>query len=269
MRSDGADIHDGQELKGSVNRPIQKRKTNFSKSSFSACNARPVHTRGYERRLIRQRLPLLYRTPTFACAAPSDATGNRRLVRIGYALAMASPVNAAVCALLAIAFWSSLGYAVGRHLLPHALARGAAPVVGWAVHSAAMLPIYPWIGFSPLAVLGAGALYVCGAVLLWRRAPPDKAVPAADIPGLGVRRRGGSGADAGGRHPAEILRRRRAARRPDLRSFEDRHHRCDDAARPAAGQSGVRRIRRARPRLLLSLAFQRALAASASGWEAA
>ena len=100
---------------------------------------------------------------------------------------MASPLNAALCALLAAAFWTLLGFALGRRLLPRALARGAAPVIGWAVHSAVMLPIYtwigPWIGFSPIAVLGAGALCVLASGLaLSAGAPQSQAEDAADIP---------------------------------------------------------------------------------------
>jgi hypothetical protein len=100
---------------------------------------------------------------------------------------MASPLNAALCALLAAAFWTVLGTALGRRLLPRAPARGAAPVIGWAAHSAVMLPIYtwigPWIGFSPTAVLGAGALCVLAAGLsLAGRAPRSQAADAAGIP---------------------------------------------------------------------------------------
>ncbi len=96
---------------------------------------------------------------------------------------MASPFNAALCALLAAAFWPLLGYARGRRLLPRLLARGAAPVIGWAVHSAVMLPIYPWIGFSPIAVIGAGALCVLASGFsLAGRAPQSEAEDAADIP---------------------------------------------------------------------------------------
>jgi hypothetical protein len=73
---------------------------------------------------------------------------------------MASPVNAALCALIATGFWTLLGYALARHLLPRALALGAAGVIGWATHSAATLPIYVWIGFSPTAVVMIGALCV-------------------------------------------------------------------------------------------------------------
>ena len=171
---------------------------------------------------------------------------------------MASPFNAALCALLAAAFWTVLGTALGRRLLPRALARGAAPVIGWAAHSAVMLPIYPWIGFSPIAVLGTGALCVLASGFsLSGRAPRAKPKTPRTFQ-RGCSRRSRSRARAGRRHPAQIFRRRRAACRSDLRSFQDRDRRCDGAARPAAGQSGVRRIRRAGPsRLLLSLAFQR------------
>ena len=100
---------------------------------------------------------------------------------------MASPLNAALCALLAAAFWTVLGTALGRRLLPRALGRGAAPIIGWAVHSAVMLPIYAWIGpslgFSPIAVLGAGALCVLASGLaLSAGAPQSQAEDAADIP---------------------------------------------------------------------------------------
>ena len=54
---------------------------------------------------------------------------------------MASPFNAVLCALVAAAFWTALGYAAARHVLPRVLALGAAPVFGWAVFSAATLPI--------------------------------------------------------------------------------------------------------------------------------
>jgi hypothetical protein len=73
---------------------------------------------------------------------------------------MASPVNAALCAMVATAFWTLLGYAIARHLFPRALAIGAAAVLGWAVHSAATLPILVVVGFSPIAVVSVSALCV-------------------------------------------------------------------------------------------------------------
>jgi hypothetical protein len=71
---------------------------------------------------------------------------------------MASPINAILCALIATAFWTLLGFALARHLLPRVVAVGAAPVIGWATHSAVMLPIYLWIGLSPMTVVAVGAL---------------------------------------------------------------------------------------------------------------
>ena len=172
---------------------------------------------------------------------------------------MASPVNAALCALIATAFWTWLGYALGRHLFPRVLAIGAAPVIGWAVHSAAMLPIYRLDRIFAArrhrsrCALGAGRRLVAAAT---RSGGRRGASPRHSA--MGLRRRGGSRAGAGRRHPSQIFRRCRAARRPDLRPCQDRDHRCDGAARPAPGQSGVRRTRHAGPpRLLLSLAFQR------------
>ena len=91
---------------------------------------------------------------------------------------MASPVNAALCALLATTFWSFLGYALARHLLPRALAIGAAPVMGWAVHSSATLPIFLLIGFSPFAVVAVAALCVAAGVATLKLAAKADAAPA-------------------------------------------------------------------------------------------
>jgi hypothetical protein len=95
---------------------------------------------------------------------------------------MASPVNAVLCALLATTFWSVLGYALCRRLLPRPLASGAAPVAGWAVHSAATLPLFALIGFSPLAVVAVAALCAIAAVASLWRAPHDSAGHEPGIP---------------------------------------------------------------------------------------
>ena len=95
---------------------------------------------------------------------------------------MASPANAVLCAAAAAAFWSLLGYALGRHLLPRVLAIGAAPVIGWGVFSAVTLPLFGLIGFSPMAVAGTAALAaVVGGASLTRPASA-KTVPALAIP---------------------------------------------------------------------------------------
>jgi len=95
---------------------------------------------------------------------------------------MASPVNAALCALLATALWSFLGFALTRHLLPRALAIGAAPVIGWAVHSAATLPLFFLIRFSPLAVVVLAALCVAVAVATLKLAAQADAEATPAIP---------------------------------------------------------------------------------------
>lgn len=96
---------------------------------------------------------------------------------------MASPFTAALCALIATAFWSLLGYALARHLLPRVLAIGAAMVTGWAVHSAVALPVYRLLGFSPFEVVGASAICILVAgVSLSQRAPASEIDSDLSIP---------------------------------------------------------------------------------------
>ena len=78
---------------------------------------------------------------------------------------MASLFTAGLCALIATAFWALLGYALARHLMPRALAIGAAMVTGWAVHSALALPLYRLIGFSPLTVVLVSLVFLACALL--------------------------------------------------------------------------------------------------------
>jgi hypothetical protein len=96
---------------------------------------------------------------------------------------MASPINAALCALLATAFCTVLGYALARPVLPRTLALGTAPVLGWAVFSAATLPILTAIGFSAVAVVGLAALclVIGGGSLTWQRASVES------TPEVGIR----------------------------------------------------------------------------------
>jgi hypothetical protein len=96
---------------------------------------------------------------------------------------MASPITAALCALIGTAFWSLLGYAIARHLLPRVLAVAVAPVAGWAMHSAVTLPVYRWIGFSPATVVAIAALCILAAGFsLSVRAPAADAEGALAIP---------------------------------------------------------------------------------------
>ena len=97
---------------------------------------------------------------------------------------MASSVNAVLCALLATAFCTVLGYALSRHVLPRAVALGTAPVLGWAVFSAATLPILTVVGFSAVTVAAVAALclVVAGGSLLLQPAPAEAAPDLAIKP---------------------------------------------------------------------------------------
>ncbi len=93
---------------------------------------------------------------------------------------MASSVNAVLCALLATAFWTVLGYAVTRTLLPRVLAFGASPVVGWSVFSAASLPVLRLVGLSLPALVGVAALCLvagAGSLLIHPSRPDSPAAP--------------------------------------------------------------------------------------------
>ena len=92
---------------------------------------------------------------------------------------MASAINAVVCALVAAAFYSAIGYAIARRLLPRVLALGAAPVIGWAVFGAASLPILSLLKFSPAAVITLATLALAGARLWWRLTPVSASPPIA------------------------------------------------------------------------------------------
>ncbi len=88
---------------------------------------------------------------------------------------MASPLNAVLCALIGTAFWTVLGYAIARRLLPRVLAIGAAPVLGWAVFSAATLPILTLLAFSARDMVSLAALCLVIAGLWLLRRPPRAA----------------------------------------------------------------------------------------------
>jgi hypothetical protein len=96
---------------------------------------------------------------------------------------MASAVNAAFCALVATAFFTAFGYAVGRHVLPRALALGMAPVVGWAIFSAATLPVLTLVGFSATAVAAVAALFlIVGGGALLTQSANDEPAKKAGVP---------------------------------------------------------------------------------------
>jgi hypothetical protein len=76
---------------------------------------------------------------------------------------MASTLNAAIGAAVAMLLWTSLGLAITRRVVP-ALALPMAPVVGWAVHSAVTLPIFLVLPFSATHVATVAGVTFLGAV---------------------------------------------------------------------------------------------------------
>ena len=88
-----------------------------------------------------------------------------------------------LCAVAAASFWTVLGFALARRLVGPALALPIAPALGWAVHSAAALPILLLAGFSTttVAIVSAAALAAGLVALLTQRSrhdsPPGPSVP--------------------------------------------------------------------------------------------
>jgi hypothetical protein len=77
---------------------------------------------------------------------------------------MASTSDAVLCAVVATLFWTSLGFAITRRLVPGALALPLSPAVGWAVHSAIALPVFWLLPFSGPAIAAVAAIVLAGAM---------------------------------------------------------------------------------------------------------
>jgi hypothetical protein len=97
---------------------------------------------------------------------------------------MPSLVHAALSAALATAFYWALGFGAARSMLPRPLAAGAAPVIGWAVFSAATLPLLTFFSFTPLTVIVAGIVALLGGawLLAMRRGGPDATATTPAVP---------------------------------------------------------------------------------------
>jgi hypothetical protein len=96
---------------------------------------------------------------------------------------MASTLNAAIGAAAAMLFWTCIGVAVTRRVVP-ALAWPMAPVVGWAVHSTIALPLFFVLPFSATNVLTAAGLTFLAAVAasLTTRADASVSPVPASVP---------------------------------------------------------------------------------------
>jgi hypothetical protein len=88
---------------------------------------------------------------------------------------MASTLNAAIGAAIAVLFWTGLGLALTRRLVPE-LALPMAPVVGWAVHGAIALPVFFVLPFSAAHVVIVAGLSGVAAIAASRAAVPVRPI---------------------------------------------------------------------------------------------
>ena len=96
---------------------------------------------------------------------------------------MPSALVVGLCAVAAASFWTVLGFALARGLLGPALALPIAPALGWAVHSAAVLPVLILIGFSTTTVsLVSAAALAAGLVALVTQRPRHEDPPGRRVP---------------------------------------------------------------------------------------
>jgi hypothetical protein len=86
-------------------------------------------------------------------------------------------LSAAIGAAGALLFWTVLGLSISRRIVSPVLAMPIAPALGWAVHSAATLPIFLLLGFSSAGVaLTATAAAAASLAFLFR----SRDAPARD-----------------------------------------------------------------------------------------
>jgi hypothetical protein len=75
---------------------------------------------------------------------------------------MASTINVAIGAAVAMLWWTALGYVVTRRLVPQPLALPMAPTVGWAVQGAIALLVFLAVPFSTMTVAAVAVLVFLG-----------------------------------------------------------------------------------------------------------
>jgi hypothetical protein len=96
---------------------------------------------------------------------------------------MASIINVILCAAVATLFWTSLGLAITRRLVPGGLALPMAPALGWAVHSVFALPMFYLVPFSAATIAAVGVAVLMAGLLASRAGHhPDERTPPARVP---------------------------------------------------------------------------------------
>jgi hypothetical protein len=92
---------------------------------------------------------------------------------------MATISGAVLCAAVATLFWTVLGFALTRRLVPARLALPLAPATGFAVHSAIALPVFSFVPFTPAAIAAVAVLVLAAVIFASSRTtpPPNEKPP--------------------------------------------------------------------------------------------
>ena len=90
-----------------------------------------------------------------------------------------------LCGAGALFIWGAIGFALGRRIVPGALALPLAPTLGWACHSALALPFFRYAGMTRLTVVAAFVIpLVAAALSLMARAEIRHQTGGARVPAL-------------------------------------------------------------------------------------
>ena len=92
---------------------------------------------------------------------------------------MPSTLHAIWAALVALLFWTAIGYPVLRRCFPHATALPFAPIAGWAMHGVVALPIFDAVPLVRTNIVGVG---IVALVVAWSVARFE---PFEDEPSVG------------------------------------------------------------------------------------
>ena len=77
---------------------------------------------------------------------------------------MVSFTSICLCALIAVCFWTGIGFPIARKVLPPSLAWSFAPAIGWAVYSTATFTVLSLTGMSAAKVYAISAVFVAAAL---------------------------------------------------------------------------------------------------------
>ena len=93
---------------------------------------------------------------------------------------MISILNVLLCAVLTVLFWTCIGFAIGKRILPPVLSLPMAPTLGWAVQNAFALPIFLVLRFSQTNVVVVAVLAIGIGLMAIKRAGARE--PTAILP---------------------------------------------------------------------------------------